>query len=60
MPAMSGQVRREGTLKGGYILQKEKGDLKLIITSATLDAASFVSRVHTGGSMYMLHRLLML
>ena len=24
MPAMSGQVRREGTLKGGYILQKEK------------------------------------
>jgi len=27
-------VRREGTLKGGYILQKEKGDLKLIIMAA--------------------------
>merc|ERR1712216_899880 len=28
------EVRREGTLKGGYILQKEKGDLKLIIMAA--------------------------
>jgi len=28
------EVRREGTLKGGYIMQKEKGDLKLIIMAA--------------------------
>jgi len=28
------EVRREGTMKGAYILQKEKGDLKLIIMAA--------------------------
>jgi len=28
------EVRREGTMKGGYIMQKEKGDLKLIIMAA--------------------------
>ncbi len=28
------EVRREGTMKGGYIMQKEKGALKLIIMAA--------------------------
>jgi len=31
---VSKEVRREGTLKGGYVIQKEKGDLKLIIMAA--------------------------
>ena len=28
------EVRREGTLKGGYVMKKESGDLKLIILAS--------------------------
>ena len=40
MPAMSGQVRREGTLNGGYILQTaaaELGDGVRVVSMPCMD-----------------------